>query len=783
MTAIKTTNALPSGASRDLYNTHPSFNKLMINQAESAIAVIEKICQAVTTNKSIVKKDFEDRLHTLQDSNDSILERINTNLDEIVGINKKQPPSVQVTAVKMNSPSNYHLATSKVNSPNSPQIVKLVTAKNIIRPQTNFTIPVDNSNNPFLPKLREKPHAIKPFILTPEFDEDRNVIAYQHPYATEIDTFEPTDEVLQKVEPITPQSIDGFAYNFVATVDSLNGMLAHLKTAKELAVDVEHHSYRTFQGITCLLQISTREKDFIVDTIALREELHVLNQVFADPAIVKVFHGAESDIEWLQRDLSLYIVNLFDTHKASKRLGFPRLSLAYLLKNYCDLDVDKTFQLADWRIRPLPEEFLKYAQQDTHYLLYVYDRLKNDLIDAANGASNLISTVFHDSKIVSLIRYEKPVFNSQSYKDLYLKMKKSYNTSQLHALKNLYKWRDEVARKEDESYQYVLPNHMLLQISEVLPREMQGILACCNPIPPLVRQNLNELHQIIYEARQLSSNENPLGGNENVERKFVVSSRTRKDFLDNPLYSPHDYRDQGHDNEENCQQQQNDISELKVDGKSTLKLTALKSFQSSAAKPLKLTFLSPYEKFQLMIPFMQEQAKKQQTKAALKAAEKVVTSEKIQVDSKVKESDDAMIEDFVPCTSLSKLKFMQRKKAKHENEPKTNDEQPSQSAESFAPPEHKFTPPNMRNRFNNKKRKLPNQSDNRQSSTRPVDFDYGSVTPDQMKRFKHNTRGGAEQRGVNFIFNNNANKNHKNFKHKKNNNNQRNNGNNSKRKF
>jgi exosome complex exonuclease RRP6 len=48
----------------------------------------------------------------------------------------------------------------------------------------------------------------------------------------------------------------------------------------------------------------------------------------------------------------------------------------------------------------------------------------------------------------------------------------------------------------------VLPNHMLLQIAEALPREMQGILACCNPIPPLVRQNLGHLHGIILRARE-----------------------------------------------------------------------------------------------------------------------------------------------------------------------------------------------------------------------------------------------------------------------------------------
>jgi hypothetical protein len=41
--------------------------------------------------------------------------------------------------------------------------------------------------------------------------------------------------------------------------------------------------------------------------------MQLLLPVFSDPAVVKVLHGADSDIVWLQRDFGLYIVNLFDT--------------------------------------------------------------------------------------------------------------------------------------------------------------------------------------------------------------------------------------------------------------------------------------------------------------------------------------------------------------------------------------------------------------------------------------------------------------------------------------
>lgn len=99
------------------------------------------------------------------------------------------------------------------------------------------------------------------------------------------------------------------------------------------------------------MQISTRDADYIIDTLTLRSALQELNKVFTDPSKVKVFHGADADILWLQRDLSLYVVNMFDTHQAAKLLNYPNLSLAYLLQHFCNVIAQKHFQLADWRIR------------------------------------------------------------------------------------------------------------------------------------------------------------------------------------------------------------------------------------------------------------------------------------------------------------------------------------------------------------------------------------------------------------------------------------------------
>ncbi|KAH9499357.1 Exosome component 10, partial [Bulinus truncatus] len=332
--------------------------------------------------------------------------------------------------------------------------------------------------------------------------EDPNFV-YPHPYAYELESFQPHPVLLERVNPKEPKPLDQTPLLMIDTKKQLQEMIDHLKTQTEIAVDLEHHSYRTFQGLTCLMQISTRQQDYIIDTLAIRNELHLLNEVFTDSQIVKVFHGADSDIQWLQRDFGVYVVNMFDTGQAARVLGFSRFSLAHLMMNYCHIEADKQFQLADWRIRPLPAELINYAREDTHYLLYIYDLMRNQLVDHGNAQNNLLSSVFERSKSVAAKIYQKPIFTTNDYLELYKKSKKVFNNQQMTALKEMYAWRDGMARIEDESLGYVLPNHMLLQIAEILPRERQGVLACCNPIPPLVRQSLIELHNIVLQAREL----------------------------------------------------------------------------------------------------------------------------------------------------------------------------------------------------------------------------------------------------------------------------------------
>lgn len=499
LVATKASNELPvAGDDFDYYSTFPGFRQVMSQKRQFILSFMTSIIQGHGIREKFQRRELEEKFDLLIDTNDTILENVSTYLDEASGLKK----SSEELIIAVKPPSAINTSWNKKQfSSNSPQSYTLITSKGIlVRPQLSFKDKIDNANTAFIPIIKEKPHSIKPLAIT--FEEDRE--EFCHPYEWELEKFEPAEEHLQVVEPVLPKPLKETPLEIIKTGEQLKIMCEDLSKEKEIAVDLEHHSYRSFQGFTCLMQISSREKDYIIDALELRSEMHILNEVFTDPKIVKVLHGAEMDVQWLQRDFGVYIVNLFDTGQAARVLHFAHFSLAYLLKHFCKLDVDKRYQLADWRIRPLPVEMIKYAREDTHYLLYVYDCLKNDLVNAGNDMKNLLHSTFERSKLICAKKYRKPLFTDDKYLELYKKCRKTFNAKQLYCLKELYEWRDKIAREDDESIAYVLPNHMMLQIAEALPREQQGILACCNPIPPLVKQQLNELHSIILKTTETS---------------------------------------------------------------------------------------------------------------------------------------------------------------------------------------------------------------------------------------------------------------------------------------
>jgi ribonuclease D len=66
----------------------------------------------------------------------------------------------------------------------------------------------------------------------------------------------------------------------------------------------------------------------------------------------------------------------------------------------------------------------------------------------------------------------------------------------------MYGWRDAISREEDESTRYVLPNHMLFRVSEIMPCDSVALFACCNPVPPIVKLYATDIVSIVINAKK-----------------------------------------------------------------------------------------------------------------------------------------------------------------------------------------------------------------------------------------------------------------------------------------
>ncbi|KAG8214705.1 hypothetical protein J3R82DRAFT_9790 [Butyriboletus roseoflavus] len=430
-----------------------------------------------------------------------------------------------------------------------------------------------------------------------EDDEEERRKSTLHPYYYELTHPSYPDHVFNPpLEPSFPPSLDtpssrvpttSHPLTFVSTAKALLSMANTISSVTELAVDLEHHSYRSHRGFLALMQISTRQGDFVVDILVpeVREGLRqakgksvgkseearmaseageIIARVFADPSVIKVFHGAESDIVWLQQDFNIFVVGLFDTFHAVETA-----CLAYLLETYCDFVPDKRYQLADWRIRPLPTEMLTYARSDTHFLLYIYDMLRLLLVERSSATPvipgetrpltntkqthhgrALIHGVLTRSSRTALRLYEIEVYDaeggtgSNGWDTLARKWNKlglvgspsqmEVQGSQAAVYKAVHRWRENMAREEDESTRYVLPTHHLFLSVERMPTTIPDLLSLFGGpggvnggVPPVLKRRTGELVTVIKGAMEATkSMSSPQGSTEDrcEGAKMVVSA-------------------------------------------------------------------------------------------------------------------------------------------------------------------------------------------------------------------------------------------------------------------
>lgn len=160
---------------------------------------------------------------------------------------------------------------------------------------------------------------------------------------------------------------------------------------------------------------------------------------------------------------------------------------------------------------------LYYARSDTHYLLYVYDILRNELVsrsDQTDPQKNLIEYALQRSKEVSLDRYSPftaDASTGEGARGWAGTLQKSFanlDGQQFAVYRAVHKWRDDLARKEDENPNYIMPQQTLMEIAKILPNDPKALWSLMgNKCSQKAKQSLDQLFGLISDAKKRGVNE------------------------------------------------------------------------------------------------------------------------------------------------------------------------------------------------------------------------------------------------------------------------------------
>ncbi len=182
---------------------------------------------------------------------------------------------------------------------------------------------------------------------------------------------EPGREVIDLLEPA-----DGLP-PVIATAEDLTAAVARLAAGTgPVAVDAERASGYRYGQRAYLVQLRRAGAGTVLIDPVTCPDLSGLGAVLGD--VEAVLHAASQDLPCLA-EIGYQPRELFDTELAGRLLGYPRVALGTMIEEVLGFRLAKEHSAADWSVRPLPAEMLKYAALDVEVLIDLRDALAEQL--------------------------------------------------------------------------------------------------------------------------------------------------------------------------------------------------------------------------------------------------------------------------------------------------------------------------------------------------------------------------------------------------------------------
>ncbi len=288
---------------------------------------------------------------------------------------------------------------------------------------------------------------------------------------------------------------------WIRRTSELRELCDALAGSPALALDTESDSLHHHREKVCLIQLASDEVECLVDPLAPGLDMSPLGPILADPAVVKVLHGADYDVSTLKRDFGVTFAGLFDTMLAARFLGMAEIGLQAVLRNEFGVNLSKESQLDDWSRRPLTPKQEGYAIADVAHLLPLYERLVVKLERAGR-----LDWAREESAVVAALDPARAARDPEGW--LRLKGVRRLSPRDQAVARELFDWREAMAETTDIPAFKILGTDPLLEIAQRHPRTARE-LEPFRGLSPRAREHAEDLVAAVARGEALPESELP----------------------------------------------------------------------------------------------------------------------------------------------------------------------------------------------------------------------------------------------------------------------------------
>ncbi|EAY21196.1 3'-5' exonuclease family protein [Trichomonas vaginalis G3] len=257
-----------------------------------------------------------------------------------------------------------------------------------------------------------------------------------------------------KMDPVIPPSnptvdllkypqINSVQFSLIDTKEQIESLISTISSSPDKAIGVsviDHY----FPNVICVLCISTRDCEYLIDVLELPDAITSLAPIFSARDITKVFGNAAHCCKLLHQAGISDIYNSFDVTTAAQHLNIST-SLEDLTQDFrnrlqegwipdsarkvvpppdfphnkvCDseklsqiLTESESNAMQDWRIRPLSLSQMRLARQRVHYLLYLYDSLRLKLTEESTKLLDKTIAISHHKASMDWTSYRTMIIS------------------------------------------------------------------------------------------------------------------------------------------------------------------------------------------------------------------------------------------------------------------------------------------------------------------------------------------------------------------------------------